>query len=171
MILERSDFAELKLGKEPKDGGGKTVVCNEKIINPYTSRSEPPRSVLMQFCWKERLVNKKITKNYDKLLKDTNWYYEQLLRVEFVNLRDKQFLNKVRVIYFNICNEGHHECPGKTKNYLKISSDEIQTKNEAESGYLEDATLQYTWPVAGVHDLREILLDTATGRLKHGKEK
>jgi hypothetical protein len=91
--------------------------------------------------------------------------------VEFVNLRDIQFLNKVRVIYFNICNEGHHECPGKIKKYLKISSDEILTKNEAESGYLEDATLQYTWPVAGVHDLREILLDTATGRLKHGKEK
>jgi hypothetical protein len=105
MLLERSEIAETDPGKEPKDEDGKTVSCKKITITPYTTNLvEKPREIRTRFCWKERLVSRKITTKYNELKNDAYWIEEESLTADFVHPSDKQFVNKVRHLSFYICN-------------------------------------------------------------------
>ena len=138
MLLERSEIAETELGKEPKDGDGKTVSCKKITITPYTTNLvEKPRVIRTRFCWKERLVSRKITTKYNELKNDAYWIEEESLTADFVHPSDKQFVNKVRHLSFYICNRSFYHCPGKPRGHLGMGNDKILTRGEANSEYLD----------------------------------
>jgi hypothetical protein len=145
LLLERSEFAEVKPGKEPKSGGGKTVVCKEATVRQYEEilrqrgqfQKYKYRDVLRRFCWKEKLVRRKITKKSKELTSDRHWQWEDGFMVDFVHPTNKEFDNKVRHIFFSICNIGsYYECSDKPESYLEMNEDRILTKAKAESEYL-----------------------------------
>ena len=126
LLLERSEIAKVKPGKEPKDGDGKSVSCS------HWHPVEHPQDILTGYCWKEQLVSRKITKKYKELRGDAYWIFNGKMVADFVYPNNKEFENKVRHISFYVCNE----CPGKPKNYLITQHDIILTIGGAKTAYL-----------------------------------
>ena len=57
--------------------------------------------------------------------------------VDFVHPTNKEFDNKVRHIFFSICNIGsYYECSDKPESYLEMNEDRILTKAKSDSKYL-----------------------------------
>lgn len=133
VILSRRDFKLYKADQSPVSGGGRTGVCRQ-----LGDRDKPSR-----FCWIESIEEKRPSKVYADLMDDANWYEEENLLIEFLNPMDVRFKNKVRQIWFSVCNGNYGYCTDKPRGYLEIGSDKLVSRVEAEKGYFSIATRHF----------------------------